>query len=90
MSQASKDQLEIAQLMQIRAIYQLTTDITKSCYDSCVPKVNPRMEDSERNCLTNCAANFLRMKLLYTRRLMESAKTISASVENNLESNSPN
>ena len=88
MSQASKDQLEIAQLMQIRAIYQLTTDITKNCYDPCVPKVNPRMEDSERNCLTNCAANFLRMKLLYTRRLMESAKTITASVENNLDSNS--
>lgn len=89
MSQTSKDQLEIAQLMQIRAIYQLTTDITKSCFDPCVPKVNPRMEDSEKNCLTNCAANFLRMKLLYTRRLMESAKTISASVENNLESNPP-
>jgi hypothetical protein len=77
-----KDQLEIAQLMQIRAIYQLTTDITKNCYDPCVPKVNPRMEDSEKNCLTNCAANFLKMKLLYTRRLMESAKTISVAIEN--------
>lgn len=78
-----KDQLEIAQLMQIRAIYQLTTDITKNCYDTCVPKLNPRMEDSEKNCLTNCAANFLRMKLLNTRRLMESAKTISASIDGN-------
>lgn len=78
-----KDQLEIAQLMQIRAIYQLTTDITKNCYDPCVPKVNPRMEDSEKNCLTNCAANFLKMKLLYTRRLMESAKSISVAIENN-------
>jgi hypothetical protein len=77
-----KDQMEIAQLMQIRAIYQLTTDITKNCYDPCVPKVNPRMEDSEKNCLTNCAANFLKMKLLYTRRLMESAKTISVAIEN--------
>ena len=77
-----KDQLEIAQLIQIRAIYQLTTDITKNCYDHCVPKVNPRMEDSEKNCLTNCAANFLKMKLLYTRRLMESAKTISVAIEN--------
>lgn len=74
--------MEIAQLMQIRAIYQLTTDITKNCYDPCVPKVNPRMEDSEKNCLTNCAANFLKMKLLYTRRLMESAKTISVAIEN--------
>lgn len=82
-SQMDKDQLEIAQLMQIRAIYQLTTDITKNCYDPCVPKLNPRIEDSERNCLTNCAANFLKMKLLYTRRLMESAKTISVAIENN-------
>ena len=83
MSQMDKDQLEIAQLMQIRAIYQLTTDITRNCFDPCVPKVNPRMDDAEKNCLTNCAANFLRMKLLYTKRLMESAKTISASVERN-------
>lgn len=81
-SQMDKDQLEIAQLMQIRAIYQLTTDITKNCFDPCVPKVNPRMEDSEKNCLTNCAANFLKMKLLYTRRLMESAKTISVAIKN--------
>lgn len=81
MSQMDKDQMEIAQLMQIRAIYQLTTDITRNCFDPCVPKVNPRMEDSERSCLTNCAANFLRMKLLYTRRLVESAKTISATVQ---------
>lgn len=80
MSTMEKDQMEIAQLMQIRAIYQLTTDITKNCYDPCIPKVNPRMEDSERNCLTNCAANFLKMKLLYTRRLIESSKTISASI----------
>ena len=77
-----KDQMEIAQLMQIRAIYQLTNDITKNCFDSCVPKVNPRMEESEKNCLTNCAANFLKMKLLYTRRLIESAKTISESIQN--------
>ena len=82
MSQMDKDQLEIAQLIQIRAIYQLTTDITRNCFDPCVPKINPRMEDSEKNCLTNCAANFLRMKLLYTKRLIESSKTISASVEN--------
>lgn len=75
-----KVQLEIAQLMQIRAIYQLTTDITKNCFDPCVPKLNPRMEDSEKNCLTNCAANFLKMKLLYTRRLIESAKSISANL----------
>lgn len=81
MSQMDKDQIEIAQLMQIRAIHQLTTDITKNCFESCVPRINPRMEDSEKNCLTNCAANFLKMKLLFTRNLIESAKTISASVE---------
>ena len=81
-SQMDKDQMEIAQLMQIRAIYQLTTEITRNCFDPCVPKVNPRMEDSEKKCLTNCAANFLRMKLLYTKRLIESAKTISATIGN--------
>jgi hypothetical protein len=88
-STPEKDQQEIAQLMQIRAIYQLTTDITKNCFETCLPKLTPRMEDSERNCLSNCAANFLRMKMLYTRRLIESAKTISASIsENNSFENS--
>lgn len=80
-SAPDKNQNELAQLMQIRAIYELTTDTTKNCFDTCVPKLNPRMEDAERNCLSNCAANFLRMKLLYTRRLVDSAKTISASLE---------
>lgn len=83
-STPEKDQQEIAQLMQIRAIYQLTTDITKNCFETCLPKLTPRMEDSERNCLSNCAANFLRMKMLYTRRLIESAKTISASISENI------
>lgn len=91
-SKMNKDQQEISQLIQIRAIYQLTTEITKNCFDPCVPKLNPRMEDSEKNCLSNCAANFLRMKLLYTRRLIESAKSISASItsNNNTTINNPN
>lgn len=80
MSSTEKDQQEIAQLMQVRAIYQLTTEITKNCFEPCVPKLNPRMEDSERNCLSNCAVNFFRLKMLYTKRLMQSAQTISASI----------
>ena len=86
-SEMNKDQQEISQLIQIRAIYQLTTEITKNCFDPCVPRLNPRMEDSEKNCLSNCAANFLRMKLLYTRRLIESAKSISASITSNNNNN---
>ena len=78
--QSDKDQQEINQLYQIKALYELTTDVTMNCFDACVAKVNPRMEDSERNCLSNCAANFLRMKLLFTRRLIESAKTLQATV----------
>jgi hypothetical protein len=79
-TEATEQQQEIAALMQIRAIYELTTDITKNCFGPCVPKLTPRMEESEKNCMSNCAANFLRMKMLFTHRLIESAKTISASI----------
>lgn len=87
---SDKDSQEIAALMQVRAIYQLTTDITKNCFEPCVAKLNPRMEDSERNCLSNCAANFLKMKLTFTRRLIDSAKSISASTANNIAASNTN
>jgi hypothetical protein len=75
---------EIAQLYQIKALYDLTTQISKACFDPCLPKINPRLEDSERACMANCAANFLKLKLLYTKKLIESAKTMQL---NNLNEN---
>ena len=71
---------EIALLMQIKAMYDVTTDITKHCFDACCPKLTPRMDDAERNCMANCATNFMRMKLLFARRLIDSARTISATL----------
>lgn len=67
-------ELDVGQLLQMRAMYEMTTAIASRCFETCLPRLNPRLEDSDRNCLSNCAANFLHMKLLFTRRLMDAAK----------------
>lgn len=68
-------ELDVGQLLQMRAMYEMTTAIASRCFETCLPRLNPRLEDSDRNCLSNCAANFLHMKLLFTRRLMDAAKS---------------
>lgn len=65
---------EVQRLMQLRAMYEMTTAIASRCFETCLPRLNPRLEDSERNCVSNCAANFLHMKVLFTRRLIEAAQ----------------
>ena len=67
-------ELDVGQLLQMRAMYEMTTAIASRCFETCLPRLNPRLEDSDRNCLSNCAANFLHKKLLFTRRLMDAAK----------------
>lgn len=61
-------------LEQLRAVNQLATDISSKCFDACIFKINPRMEESEQNCISNCTTNYLYMKLLFTRRLIDSVK----------------
>lgn len=67
----------LPQLLQLRAIYELTTAITSQCFDTCLGRLNPRMEESEKNCLSNCAANFMHMKLLFTSRLIETVRSFN-------------
>lgn len=64
----------IPQLLQLRAMYELTTSITDKCFETCLTRLNPRLEESDKNCISNCAANFLHMKLLFTQRLVDAAK----------------
>jgi hypothetical protein len=64
-------------LLQMRAMYEMTTQITKKCFDSCIPRINPRMEDSERACLNNCAANYLKMKMTIAQLLLSSIQVQS-------------
>lgn len=58
-------------LMQMRAMYKITTQITNKCFETCMPRLNPRLEEAEKNCLANCSAAYLHMKLLFTKRLID-------------------
>ena len=70
----------VQQLMQLRAMYELTTAITSKCFETCLPRLNPRLEESDKSCMSNCAANFLHMKLLFTQRLIDAAKATQLSL----------
>lgn len=69
-----KNDLKVSHLMQLRAMYEMTTGITSKCFETCISRLNPRLEESDKNCLSNCSANFLHMKLLFAQRLIEAAK----------------
>lgn len=69
-----KNNIKVGHLMQLRAMYELGTGITSKCFETCISRLNPRLEESDKNCLSNCAANFLHMKLLFAQRLIEAAK----------------
>lgn len=71
---------KLAAILQMRAMYEMTTKITKRCFEACVPKINPRMEDTESACLTNCAANYLRMKMTIVKQLMSSIQIESVNI----------
>ena len=72
----------------MRAMYEMTTRITKHCFNACVPKINPRMEDSESACLTNCAANYLKMKMMMAQQLMASIEVQEVNTEEYPETHS--
>lgn len=65
----------LAQLAQLRALYEMTTAVASRCFESCVSRINPRLEDAERSCLANCTVNMLKMKVLFSRRLSASITT---------------
>jgi hypothetical protein len=67
---------DIGQLMQMRAMYELTTNIASKCFDSCLSRLNPRLDDADKNCISNCAANFLHMKLFFTKRIIDAAQSV--------------
>mgnify|MGYP002786956352 CR=1 FL=1 len=72
MKNQSDSQEQLTAILQLRAMYELTTQITKRCFNNCVSKINPRMEDSESACITNCAANYLKMKILMAQSMVAS------------------
>lgn len=66
--------LQEEQLLQMQAMYQLTTDITRRCFEACIGRINASIEDCELNCVSNCAANSIRTKLLFSKRLIDASR----------------
>ncbi len=72
------DDNELAQLMMLKEMYEKTTRITNQCFDTCINRpTQGKVSESDRNCLANCAANFLHSELLFTRRLVNAAHEAS-------------
>ena len=66
-----KEEDAMQQMLQLKAVYGLTTGITRQCFQKCIPEINRKMEDDQRYCLVNCAVNYLTIKMLITKKLLE-------------------
>jgi hypothetical protein len=70
---------ELAEMLQLKAIYGLTTQITKKCFTKCIDgDLNRKMENDQRICMANCAVNYLTVKMLSSKKLIYSAKGMQA------------
>ena len=74
MSSLTEKDAKMATLLQMRGLLELTTQITKRCFDACVTRINPQLDKSEESCLVNCAANSLQLKLLVTSHIVKSVQ----------------
>ena len=61
----------LGQMLQLKAVYGLTTGITQLCFKHCVPQINRKLEDDQKYCIANCAVNYLTTKMLITRKILE-------------------
>lgn len=71
------------ELLQLQTIYSLTTLINSTCFSSCIcpqshnTNLNPskvfmsKFEEKDKACVTNCAINFIQMKLYFNKRMFE-------------------
>jgi hypothetical protein len=65
------DNEQLTQLMELRDLYKKTTKIANHCFDTCFDRPHiGRVEEKDRNCVNNCANNYLLTELLFMRRLM--------------------
>lgn len=61
------------ELQQMEQLMQLTSRITDQCFDTCISRPSQgRVSDSDKTCLSYCAANFMQAHIMLVRRTIES------------------
>lgn len=69
---------QMTQLMELRDLYEKTTKIASHCFDTCFDRPHiGRVEEKDRNCVNNCATNYLHTEILLMRRLMGAVQKMS-------------
>lgn len=63
-------------MLQLKAVYGLTTGVTRHCFQRCVPEINRKLEDDQRYCIANCAVNYLTVKMLITKKLLQQEQPV--------------
>lgn len=62
---------DLQKIMQIKSMWERTTAVTDRCFLKCISRPTlGRVSESEKNCLTNCAANFLQADLFIMKKLV--------------------
>ena len=65
---------ELSEMLQLKAIYGLTTQITEQCFSKCIGgELNRKLENDQRQCIANCAVNYLTVKMLSSKKLLSSS-----------------
>ena len=56
---------------QQKAVIQAAINkLTETCFDKCVTKPGAKLENSETNCIANCAARYLDSSVFVVSRMM--------------------
>lgn len=70
---------EIVKIEQLRATYELVTNVAGKCFDRCVNKLGTNLDEKENVCMNNCVARYFDMKIFFTNRLVGAASSLSKS-----------
>jgi hypothetical protein len=71
-SKEGKDAEALAKIYQLRAMYELTTDLAGKCFDRCVQKLGTTLSETEKTCINNCVARYFDMKLFFAHQILHS------------------
>ncbi|KAI7892311.1 Tim10/DDP family zinc finger-domain-containing protein [Mucor mucedo] len=70
---SENDQRELAQFLEAEQakarVQEVVHNMTDTCWDKCISKVNNKLDRSEEACLANCVDRFLDTSLFIVKRL---------------------
>jgi hypothetical protein len=84
LNQSSPEDLH--KMMRIKGMWERITAVTDRCFLKCISRPSlGRVSESEKNCLTNCAANFLQADLFIIKKLVDANNKALMMVQNKNE-----